>query len=135
MTDLSATEVLDEILFAHLDGQIAGATVLQHVPQDLGGTIVVIGAVESNPGGGKGEDDERISLTIGILFDGEERKPITVIQARLKHLLHDVTLEGHGWSFRIFQLSASASLAPDEENDAGEGYLGLSQFSIDASRA
>src|SRR3546814_17548679 len=65
-------------------GGITGAVVYQHVPEDEQQNVVIIGDMDSEPLGGKDDDDCRISLTITAVTFGEERKPVLDLLDQVK---------------------------------------------------
>src|SRR3546814_12032685 len=78
-------------------GGITGAVVYQHVPEDEQQNVVIIGDMDSEPLGGKDDDDCRISLTITAVTFGEERKPVLDLLDQVKTRLAKQQVTQSGW--------------------------------------
>lgn len=105
----------------------AGLTwpVYQHVPQDTPPPINIVGDMDGEGLGAKGDDDEAIELSILTVFQGEARKPVSQEQGRIKDALNEKTLTHSGYTIRPLWTDANAILMQD-----GETYLGTSRFLV-----
>src|SRR3546814_619168 len=106
-------------------GGITGAVVYQHVPEDEQQNVVIIGDMDSEPLGGKDDDDCRISLTITAVTFGEERKPVLDLLDQVKTRLAKQQVTQSGWLLAIDFESDDAVLLP-----TGDGYVGTSCYSV-----
>jgi len=110
-------------------GPIVGAPVFQHVPQDTWPPVVIIGDIEAEPFGAKGDPDRRCSLQIVTVTDGEARKPLLDLQAQVEARLEGARLDIDGWRLAFTFEGASATMSGD-----GDGYVGNSRFEVFALR-
>lgn len=110
------------------DALSAGApqwTIYQHVPQDTAPPMHIIGDLVASGALSKDEDDARLNMDILTVFQGEERKPVTDEQERIKTALHEVTLSEGDFEIKCYRTGARAELLED-----GETYLGTSTFTV-----
>jgi len=105
---------------------VLGWAFYQHVPENTPPPVHIIGDISGEPLDDAGGDDERISLEISSVFQGEQNKPVLVEQGRIKAALHEATLTSvAGWTIRPLWQSSNAVLMPDAET-----YLGTSTFTV-----
>jgi hypothetical protein len=125
MTDLQGA--LEARLFDRLSAEIVGAAVHQHVPQDVQGSLVIIGEIGSEDAGAKGRVLERFDIEIATEVRSTGRKDLNALQAQVHAALHewqpDSTLEVKFG--RMIQTSRSGQLGGD-----GSTYFGSQRFAI-----
>lgn len=122
----SAQSTVEAVAYAALAEGVTLAPVYQHVPQDTARPLVIIGDIELDAFGGKGDDDdERGTLEVVSLFEGEERKPLLAMQAEAKEALHELRVTRDGWTIAITYAGATATLSEDSAE-----YVGLSRFNV-----
>lgn len=106
-------------------GEPIGIAVFQHVPEDTDPPVIIIGDLETEPLDAKDDGDERATLTIVTVIEGEARKPLLDAQAKIKTKLHGARVTEGAWTLAYRFISSSAALAPD-----GAAYVGESRFEI-----
>ena len=111
--------------FTVLDAGITGAAVFQDVPDDQPLPVVIIGDLLSVPFAGADDPDRRITLTILVLVEGDERRPCTDLQDQIEALLAGVSFQTAEWDLHYSLVSSAAELAED-----GSGYLGTTILTI-----
>lgn len=105
---------------------VVGAPVYSHAPQDTPMPMVIVGDIENVQPVGRADDpDRRMTLSVLVLTEGEERAPCAALLGQVDAALGGKTLTQGTWSVSLTLDSASAML--DEE---GLGYVGLAQFSV-----
>jgi hypothetical protein len=97
----------------------------QHVPEDTPPPVTIIGDISSEPIGGKGDTDERASLTIVSVIQGEARKPLMAIQKQIKLLLDGKSLTRPGWVLHFAFAGTDGVLDED-----GTSYIGNTRFTV-----
>ena len=117
--------VVEANTFAVLDAGITGASVFQDVPDDQPLPVVIIGDLLSVPFAGADDPDRRITLTILVLVEGDERRPCTDLQDQIEELLAGVSFQAADWDLHYSLVSSAAELAED-----GSGYLGTTILTI-----
>lgn len=121
----SAATAVENMAFEVLDSGIAGGIVYQDVPDDAPLPLVIIGELLAVPFAGPDDPDRRITLTIGVLTDGDERRPCTALQEQVEALLAGKTFVADGWNLHFLPASSAAELADD-----GSGYVGTTILTI-----
>ncbi|NJC33862.1 hypothetical protein GGR88_001336 [Sphingomonas jejuensis] len=131
MNALSAAELA---LFERLNGAIAAA-VYQDVPAGVGLPFVKLGDMTANRLGGKDDPDRLLTVNIGLVTEGQERKPAIDLAAAIETLLDgfeiDVPDDEDGTSWRLEMSWERTDLAEDDELDA---YLGSIDVEVRALR-
>lgn len=108
-----AEDTTELLVFETLGAGVTGADVYQHAPTNAPLPLVIVGDLESVPIGGKNDPDRRVSLTIIVLTEGEERSPCTLLCDQVVTLLDGVTLTGGGFEVSLTLERASIALATD----------------------
>ena len=121
----SASAAVEDLTFEVLDAGIAGGIVFQDVPDNAPLPVVIIGDLLAVPFAGAGDPDRRITLTVGVLIDGDERRPCTDLQDHVEALLAGKTFTRDGWDLHFLPASSAAELAED-----GSGYVGTTILTI-----
>ncbi len=121
----SATAACEIATFETLDAGIEDAPVYQDVPDDAPLPVVIIGDLLSVPFAGADDPDRRITLTIAVLTDGDERAPCSDLLDQVEALLAGKSLKHDGWDLHFSLVSCAAELAED-----GSGYLGTAIFQV-----
>lgn len=122
---IKATAAIEAETYKALDAGVTGAAVFQDVPDDQPLPVVIIGDLLSVPFAGADDPDRRITLTIAVLVEGDERGPCTDIQDEIEALLAGVTIATEEWNLHYSVASSAAELAED-----GSGYVGTTILSI-----
>lgn len=122
---ITAAAAVEANTFAVLDAGITDAAVFQDVPDDQPLPVVIIGDLLSVPYAGADDPDRRITLTILILVEGDERRPCTDIQDRIETILAGTSIETAEWNLHFSVTSSAAELASD-----GSGYVGTTILTI-----
>mgnify|MGYP005985488007 CR=1 FL=1 len=122
---ISATAAVEANSYDVLHGGINGAPVFQDVPDDQPLPVVIIGDILSVPFGRADDPDRRITLTIVVLTEGDERRPCSEIQDQIEALLGGITFKRPGWDLHYSVASSAAELAGD-----GSGYIGTTILTI-----
>lgn len=122
---INASAAAEGQTFTVLHGGITGAAVFQDVPDDQPLPVVIIGDLLSVPFAGADDPDRRITLTIIVLVEGDERGPCTDLQDQIEALLAGVSIETAEWNLHYSVASSAAELADD-----GSGYVGTTILSI-----
>ncbi|QUT04841.1 hypothetical protein KFK14_17665 [Sphingobium phenoxybenzoativorans] len=123
-------DALEKVTFELLTGvrgsiAISGASVFENVPEDTLPPVVIIGDMEAVPLGEKGDPDRKIALTILVVTDGEERKPVLGFLQQIESILSDVSEALAPWTLTFTFATSTATLTPE-----GDGYVGTSIFDI-----
>ncbi|KQO51407.1 tail completion protein gp17 [Sphingomonas sp. Leaf257] len=121
----SATAAVEATSYDVLHLGITGAPVFQDVPDDQPLPVVIIGEMLSAPYGRANDPDRRITLTIIVLTEGDERRPCSDIQDQIEALLAGKSFKRLGWNFHYSIASSAAELAGD-----GSGYIGTTILTI-----
>lgn len=121
----SATAAVETISYEVLHGGVTGAPVFQDVPDDQPLPVVIIGDILSAPFGRSDDPDRRITLTIIVLTEGDERRPCSDIQDEIEALLAGSSFKRSGWNLHYSVASSAAELAGD-----GSGYVGTTILTI-----
>lgn len=122
----SAASAIEATAFTALSAGVTLAPVYQHVPQDTPRPVVIIGDIELEPLGGKGDDgDRRGTLSIISVFEGEARKPMLDMQAEIEVALNVLSNTSGGWSVNFTLAGEDATMS-----ETGEQYVGLSRFAV-----
>jgi hypothetical protein len=125
----SALSACEKAVFVALAAGVSGAAVQQHVPQETAAPIVIIGDLEAEPLGGKGNTDRDIGLSITTIDQAEQRKPALALMDQVNSVLDQATLTEAGWIFHLWLESESAVLLGD-----GKTYEGLQRYRVMATR-
>lgn len=126
---ISASSVGETTTFEVLDQGIAGAPVFQDVPEDQPLPIVIIGDLLSVPFAGTDDPDRRITLTIIVLTEGDERRPCVALQDQIEALLGGKSFETADWNLHYSVASSAAELAEDASGYVGTTILTILAFS------
>lgn len=106
------------------------ADVFQHVPTDTtvppGRGIAIIGDMTGEDLGIKGAGAERISLTIAVVVEAEERRPLRAIKEAVKAQLHGLQVVRNGWQLAFSYVDGDGFLDPEE----GKAYVGNYRFTV-----
>lgn len=124
---MEAGDAIEAVAFAKLTAGEIGAPVYQHVPQDEPPPVVIVGDidVDAEPLGGKGDNDERVTLTVVTILQGEARKPLLAIQGKIKTTLNNRSFSHGGWTLHFLFAGSDGGLLDD-----GETYVGNSRFTV-----
>jgi hypothetical protein len=125
----SATEAVDLLAYEQLSENITGAAVFQDVPDTAPLPMVIIGDMESEPFAGADDPDRRITLTLVVLTEGDERAPCSALQAQIEAILPGRSFLVADWNLHVSLVSSDAALADD-----GSGYVGTTILTILAFR-
>lgn len=130
MTDFA--QALEKVLFDRLDGQVTLADVYQHVPQDKPPPVVIIGDLQADQAGAKGDDFQAFEFEIVSIVAATARKPLLALQEQVKGALINWTPpEESGVRFSdVMHLNTSGELMPD-----GEHYFGVQRWRVFAETA
>lgn len=133
----SAASAIEAVAFKRLEGQVAPATVYQHVPQDAALPVVIVADIDLDKIA-KGDDPDRLgTLLINTTVSGEARKPLLDIQEKVETRLDGFTGTHDGWSVSFsFQASNGflTALGADEEDPGVPAYVGNSRFEVLATK-
>lgn len=110
-------------------GLTALAPVYQHVPQDTQPPMTIVGKIESENIGGKGDQLERITVDIVTVYRGTGRAAMLDImhQQRLAIEAGDLAFAGVEFGTAVFEGAGADGPARD-----GVTYAGIQSFTIDA---
>ncbi|TCP33273.1 DUF3168 domain-containing protein [Sphingomonas sp. BK235] len=125
----SAAAAVELLAFRELDAAIVGASVFQDVPDDAKPPLVIIGDVESSPFGRSDDPDRRITLTLIVITEGDERAPCTDLQGQIETILAARSFPVGEWNLHVALESSAAALSED-----GSGYVGTTILTILAFR-
>lgn len=125
MDVINASTAVERETFTALDAGVTGAPVFQDVPDDQPLPVVIIGDLLSVPFGRDDDPDRRITLTIVVLVEGDERSPCTDLQSEIEAVLVAKTIETPDWNLHYSIASSAAELAED-----GSGYVGTTILTI-----
>jgi hypothetical protein len=120
-----ASGAVEAETYTVLSSGVTGAAVFQDVPDDQPLPVVIIGDLLSVPFAGSNDPDRRITLTIHVLVEGDERAPCIDLQEQIEALLAGVTIATEEWNLHYSVASSAAELAED-----GSGYVGTTILSI-----
>lgn len=120
-----ARDAAEAAIFMALSSAGLAWPVFQHVPQDTPPPVNIVGDMDGISLETKEDDDEEIELSILTVVQGEQRKPVSQEQGRIKSALNNAALTSGGFTVRPIWTSADAVLMPD-----GETYLGTSRFTV-----
>lgn len=121
----SATAAVETNSYVVLNSGIKRASVFQDVPDDQPLPVVIIGDMLSVPFGRADDPDRRVTLTIIVLTEGDERRPCSEIQDQIEALLAGTSFKQPGWNLHYSIASSAAELAGD-----GSGYIGTTILTI-----
>ena len=125
MADLQSA--LEVAVFARLDAQITGATVYQYVPQDAGGSLVMLALFNSTEVGGKDSDLFRFSFSIATEVNAKTRKDLTALQAQVLAALN-------GWKPTATATAVFGDVtfetADSAQSQDARTYYGTQNFSV-----
>jgi hypothetical protein len=122
---IKASAAVEGKTYTVLNAGVTGASVFQDVPDDQPLPVVIIGDLLSVPFAGADDPDRRITLTIIVLVEGDERGPCTHLQDQIEALLAGVSFETADWNLHYSVASSAAELAED-----GSGYVGTTILNI-----
>lgn len=125
----SAVEAVELLAFRELDAAVVGATVYQDVPDTAPPPLVIIGDVESTPFAGADDPDRRVTLTIIVITEGDERAPCTALQQQIEAILAGNSFLIGAWNLHVSLERSDAALSDD-----GSGYVGTTVLPILAFR-
>ncbi|MDF0489207.1 DUF3168 domain-containing protein [Sphingomonas sp. H39-1-10] len=125
----SATAATEILAYEQLSAGIASAAVYQDVPDDAPLPLVIIGDLESVPFAGSDDPDRRITLTLVVLTEGDERAPCTDLQEQIEAILPGRSFTVGEWNLHVSLESSDAALSDD-----GSGYVGTTILTILAFR-
>lgn len=125
----SATAAVEQLTFDILDAGITDAAIYQDVPDDAPLPLIIIGDLLSVPFAGANDPDRRITLTIAVLTEGDERAPCTDLQDQIEGLLAGVSFATDGWDLHFLPASSAAELSNDGSGYAGTTILTILAFS------
>lgn len=121
-----AIQAVETAIFLALGGNIVGAPVYQHPPQDASWPLVVIGDIDgAQPIGFFGNPDRIVPIQIVVATEGRERAPCTMLVAQVVALLDDVPLSHGGFNIRATLDSETVNNSED-----GKGYVGIATFRV-----
>lgn len=126
---IKAAAAVERETYTVLAAGVTGAAVFQDVPDDQPLPVVIIGDLLSVPYAGADDPDRRITLTIVVLVEGDERGPCTDLQEQIEALLAGVTIETAEWNLHYLVASSAAELAEDGSGYAGTTILTILAFS------
>lgn len=122
----AATELL---AFQQLDAGIVGAAVFQDVPDQEPPPLIIIGDIESSPFASSNDPDRRVTLTLIVITEGDERAPCVDLQDQIEAILPGKSFLVEGWNLHVALESSDAALSED-----GSGYVGTTILTILAFR-
>ncbi|GAA4218632.1 hypothetical protein GCM10022253_19460 [Sphingomonas endophytica] len=122
----AATELL---AFEQLHSGVNGAAVFQDVPDDAPPPLVIIGDIESAPFAGADDPDRRITLTLIVITEGDERAPCVDLQEQVEAILAGRSFRVDEWNLHVALESSDAVLSED-----GTGYVGTTILTLLAFR-
>lgn len=122
----AATELL---AFDQLHAGIADAGVFQDVPDNEPLPLVIIGDIESSPFAASNDPDRRVTLTVIVLTEGDERAPCVELQDQVETILVGKSFLVEGWNLHVALESSDAALSED-----GSGYVGTTILTLLAFR-
>lgn len=126
----SATAATEILAYEQLSAGITAAPVYQDVPDDAPLPLIIIGDMESAPFAGSNDPDRRITLTLVVLTEGDERAPCTDLQEQIEAILPGRSfVVGEEWNLHVSLESSDAALTDD-----GSGYAGTTILTILAFR-
>ncbi|AOH85727.1 hypothetical protein AWL63_19045 [Sphingomonas panacis] len=125
----SATAACEIMAYEQLDAGIAGASVFQDVPDDAPLPLIIIGDMESTPFASTDDPDRRITLTLVVVTEGDERAPCCDLQDQIETILAGQSFLVDGWNLHVSLESSDAALSDD-----GSGYVGTTILTILAFR-
>jgi hypothetical protein len=125
----SATEACDLLAYEQLSENIIDAAVYQDVPDTAPLPMVIIGDMESVPFAGANDPDRRITLTLVVLTEGDERAPCSALQSQIETIMAGQSFLVGNWNLHVSLDSADAALSDD-----GSGYIGTTMLTILAFR-
>lgn len=121
-----AIAAVAQVTFDALVAGVTGAAVYGHAPMNSAYPMVVVGDTDAvRPLTIDEDPDRRMTITVLVLTEGEEKAPCVALLAQVEAALGGRTLIDGNWSVALTLDSASATLAED-----GLGYVGLAQFSV-----
>ncbi|HEX2594803.1 MAG TPA: DUF3168 domain-containing protein [Rhizomicrobium sp.] len=107
------------------------ATVRQHVPENTLPPLVIVGDMDAENVGGKGERTDKIVIDVVSIYRGTARRGLLAIMAINRDALEDQEISAPGAAFSTPRfLSANTALGED-----GATYAGVQQFEIYAEPA
>lgn len=124
---IEAEDAVEAVAYTQLNvtAVTALAAVYQHVPEDTPPPVVIIGDMDSEPIGGKGDPDRRVNLVVIAVIQAEERKPLRAIQAEINAQLDGKSFAHEGWELHFTFTGSDGALLED-----GATYVGNTRFTV-----
>lgn len=106
--------------------------VFQHVPENTQPPMIIVGAIDSENDGSKGEQVERMTIEVQAIFRGAKRSQLLAMLHAVRRALALNPLAADGVEFsEPHWLGASASEAASD----GVTYAGIAHFEVFAEPA
>lgn len=99
------------------------APVYQDVPDNAPPPVIIIGDVDWEPIGAKGDPDCTGRIEMVTVHDGDARKPLLAMQGEVFDRMADARIDVSGWRIFFTFTGGNAVLTPD-----GAGYVGMQNF-------
>jgi hypothetical protein len=126
---------VQEAVFTKLSGAVGLtdlAPVFQHVPQDTQPPMVIIGNIDSENIGTKGEQLEEVTIEVISIYRGSGRAALLDIMHQVRVALDRQELTLAGVEFDTPDYVSASADGPAED---GTTYVGISTFTINAEPA
>ncbi|SNS53224.1 Protein of unknown function [Sphingomonas laterariae] len=136
MVEVLIEEGIENAVYAALIAVApASVGVFQHVPSNRGPDYIVIGKIDAENLGSKGEVDARGQFEIACFHEGPARSGLWALMRIAFNALHDQLLTADGVHLGRCHWAASASDHDPEAETDNVRYLGLMIFEISAEPA
>jgi hypothetical protein len=117
---------------AAADGLTALCAVYDHVPQNTQPPMTIVGDLDSENAGGKGEQYEELIVEIVAVYRGSARGPLLDIMHQQRIALDGQSIEHAGVTFGQPEFLGAKTNGPASD---GVTYAGISHFRICAEPA